>query len=60
MKVWIAEMALGDDPNDPGTEVIGVFSSEEAALVAGRKFAPRTAQAVEYEIDELPDWDGLL
>lgn len=54
--VWIATGQLGDLQNDPEFEIIGVFSSEEAALKAARVRFPHTACATSYELDDIPEW----
>jgi hypothetical protein len=56
MKVWVAVIAVGDDHNDPTSEIVGVFPSEQDALEAGRGVGPRTAEALEFTLGEVPAW----
>jgi hypothetical protein len=53
--VWRAYAACGDDPNDPASEELGVYSTEEKA----RKVAalwPRTGSIQRFTVDEIPEW----
>ncbi len=53
-KVWVATVAPTDLYSDERDEIIGVFSSEEAALEAARGFGQLTACASEFRLDEVP------
>jgi hypothetical protein len=56
MDVWLAVGAVGDDHNDPGTEIVGVFSTEERAVEAAHFAFPYTGRARSVTLDETPDW----
>jgi hypothetical protein len=53
--VWRAYAACGDDPNEPASEELGVYSTEEKA----RKVAAlwlRTGAVQQFTVDEVPPW----
>ena len=56
MKVWVAEMAIGDSSSEHDSEILGVFSTEEAAQKVISEHGPRTGSATEFEVDSLSPW----
>jgi hypothetical protein len=63
--VYIVERGLGDSPSDPQTEIVGVFSTVEAAEAAMLKDAPGSGSVDRWPVDAgdpetvvWRDWDG--
>ena len=56
-RVYVATVAVGDDRNDPGIEIVGVFTTEQAAWDAAAALGPYTAAVECYELDAHP-WKG--
>jgi hypothetical protein len=53
--VWIATSAWADSPNETGTDILGVFTSEEAAQRCARMAAPHTGCVMHFTLDACPD-----
>jgi hypothetical protein len=54
-RVWIVTTAWADDPNERGSDLAGVYSSEARAREIAAKF-PHTGRVEEVHIDEVPSW----
>jgi hypothetical protein len=57
LTLWLATVAVSDFTNEPQTEIVGIFDSEEEAVRAAKSVGPATGEAEgPYTLNELADW----
>ena len=49
--VYVAIRAVGDDVNEPASEILGVYTTAERAWEVARAKGPRTAEVTAFELD---------
>lgn len=50
--VWIAFAQAGDDPKNPTSEILGVFTSKRLAQDVITTEKPKTGESQRYKLDE--------